>query len=199
MTLKWQRLEFSLTALMNYKRPIQTDMPQQIVELPWAAWFQDTVHPLCFPSSFSVDVLQPPATDACHQNQIDKALDAPVDATRIEQLCRSSDRVCIVVDDLARPTRMAGVLASVLRRLHDVGIEPSRITIVIATGTHSPLTEQQARWKVSDEIADRYTVKSHDAESTVSTGIAYGKETLKINQTFLQADFKIGITTILPH
>jgi nickel-dependent lactate racemase len=77
--------------------------------------------------------------------------------------------------------------------------EPA-VTILVAVGSHRSLTEQELEWKVGGELRQRVKVECHDCRGDLAgTGIAYGERELKINRTFLEADLKVVIGSVLPH
>lgn len=170
------------------------------VELPWAAWYQDTWHRLVFPEHWSVDVLSACDAPSCGQEAIAAALDSPIDSPPLAELAQGRRRACIVVDDLARPTRAAEVLPELLKRLHAGGLSAAAIRIVVATGSHGPVGAEAITWKVGEEVAAAYRVESHDCHGDLAgTGIAYGDRELRINRTFLEADLRLVVGSALPH
>jgi len=170
------------------------------IRLPWAAWYGDTNHVLSFPDRWQVDLLEPQWAPAWSAQQIEAALNAPIESPPLAELARQGRSACLVVDDLARPTKAADVLPELLKQLRESGIPPESITILVATGTHGPLDRRQLAWKIGDEMAAAYRVEVHDAGAALaSTGITYGRQELRINRSFLEADVKVGIGAVLPH
>jgi len=170
------------------------------VDLPWAAWYQDAIHTLAFPSRWQIDVLEPDDAPGWSKQQIESALDEPVESPPLAELARGGRTACVVVDDLTRPTKAGDVLPKLLDQLRKGGIQRRATSIVAATGTHGPLDRQQIEWKVGPEVASSYRIEVHDvASSPAPTGIQYGQRELKINRTFLQSDIKVGIGSVLPH
>ena len=170
------------------------------VDLPWAAWYRDTVHTLELPGRWQIDLLEPEDAPALSKQQIETALNQPVQSPPLAELARGARTACLVIDDLARPTKAGDVLPELIDQLRSGDIDPGAITILVATGTHGPLDRRQIAWKVGHEIASSFRIEVHDAASSLaSTGIRYGQQELRINRTFLQADVKVGIGAVLPH
>lgn len=171
-----------------------------IVELPWGAWHQDGWHPLEIPDHWSVDVLGPRDAPACSPEEISEGLRSPVGSPMPYELARGCRSACVVVDDLARPTRASDVLPPLLGQLHDAGLPADGVRIVVATGSHGGLTREQLAWKVGADTVARYHVECHDCRARLaSTGIDYGNRELRVNQTFFEADLKIAVGSVLPH
>jgi lactate racemase len=170
------------------------------IELPWGAWYEEGVQRLDLPPGWSCDILHPRGAPPVDADEIARALDSPVACSRLEELAAGCRTACVIVDDLARPTRAADLLPPVLECLHTAGVPPDGVRIVIATGSHAPLSAEQWTRKVGSRIASSYHIESHDCHGAVAkTGIAYGDGELEINRTFYEADLKIGIGSVLPH
>jgi nickel-dependent lactate racemase len=115
-------------------------------------------------------------------------------------LAREGRSACVVTDDLARPTKASNLLPKVLERLQQAGIGRENTTILIATGMHGSLDKSQVALKVGADVASKYRIEVHDAKAVLGpTGIQYGQQEMRINATFLRADVKVGIGSVLPH
>jgi nickel-dependent lactate racemase len=177
-----------------------SELPTNRFDLPWGAWYRDELHPLQLPETWQVDWLASVEAPSLEPLDFEQSLDRPIAAPSLADWARGGRSACIVVDDLARPTRAADVLPAVLDRLQAGGLERQQIRLVVATGTHGPLTAQQIAWKVGPDVASQYRVESHDAAGDlIDTGISYGSTSLRLNRTFVEADRKLGIGTVLPH
>ena len=176
------------------------DSVKNEVKLPWSAWYGDHLHTICFPEECQVDVLEPVEMPGWDAQRISAALDTPSGSPSLTELARGARSACVVVDDLARPTKTAELLPGVLRQITAGGISQSAITILVATGTHASLDEKQIALKVGPRTADSCRVKVHDATADLAdTGIPYGDRPLRVNRDFLEAEVKVGISTVLPH
>ena len=143
-------------------------------------------------------VLRSNCAPGLSQSEIDAALADPVDSRPLAELGRGAKTACIAVDDLARPTRAAEILPHSLSQLQEGGILSENITIVMATGTHGRPGQTQIAWKVGADVARRYRVEVHDATAELAgTGITYGKEELRLNRSFLEADVKLGVGCVM--
>lgn len=172
----------------------------RFVALPWAAWQSDEFQKLQLAATWDTCVLAPSRLLGLGRSEIDVALERPIASLPLVELARDGRTACIVVDDLARPTRAAEILPTVVGQLAKAGIERDAVAIVIATGTHGRPDRQAIEWKVGPEVMRSIRVEVHDAESAVvSTNIQYGQQNLKLNRTFLAADVKVAVGSVLPH
>ena len=171
----------------------------QALPVRWSAWFADEEHTLLVPAGWPVDWLEPPFGPAWAQSQIAAAIRAPIAAPPLHELAQGARRVCIAVDDLARPTRAGLVLPCVLEELRAGGLTDNAIDLVIATGAHGQPDPQMIEAKIGPEAAARLRVQVHNREAVATAAIEYGGRPLLVNRTFLEADLKIGIGSVLPH
>ena len=171
-----------------------------LVELPWGAWYGDQRHGLHFSDGLSVDVLAPHDAPALTAREISLAIGAPVESPPVRDLARNSRSACLVVDDLARPTRASDVLAPLVEELREAGLPREGVRIVVATGSHGALRREQLEWKVGPAVVSQHPVECHDFRGTLAeTGIEYGDRPWLVNRTFLESDLKIVIGSVLPH
>ena len=108
--------------------------------------------PVDLPDHWDVTVLAKPAMPvspdpaAC----IAAALDSPVGCGRLEQEARGLASACILICDVTRPVPNTLVLRPLVQRLLGAGIDPSRITILVATGMHRPNEGQELDSLIGD-------------------------------------------------
>ena len=156
-------------------------------------------------SGFCVEEYAPreyPAAEEAAQALIEKALDRPVGTPPLEQAVRPDDRVLILIDDLSRTTPVGEILPLVLRRLHTAGVAKSHISILVALGTHRPMSEQEMADRVGAAVYRDYPVYNHtwdDPDSLVLTGETTTGIPVWLNKRLFEADYIIGIGHIVPH
>jgi lactate racemase len=110
--------------------------------------------------------------------------------------------VTIVVDDMTRPTPVHLILPSVLARLSETGLPVDAITILVATGTHRPMTDPELRSKLGDGAVDGYRIVNHDYRRTQDLkdlGTTPSGIPIKVNRLVAEADLVVGIGNIVPH
>lgn len=139
------------------------------------------------------------AADA--QAMIEAALNAPVGSEPLERLARGAQNVVILIDDLTRPTPTHLLLPGVLRRLEEAGVPRGGITIMVATGTHRGMSQEELQVKVGEEILAAYRVVNHryDRDELVALGETPGGVPITVNRKVVDADFVIAVGNIVPH
>ena len=130
-----------------------------------------------------------------------RALASPIEAPSSTEIMKGAGSAAIVIDDDTRPTPVDRILPLIIDCLDAAGIDESRIGIVIAVGTHHPMSEQAIRKRVGDRVYGNYQIVNHNslADDLVEAGKLSGGETLKINRLVAEADVKIGLGSVIPH
>ncbi|UCF96591.1 MAG: nickel-dependent lactate racemase [Spirochaetaceae bacterium] len=108
----------------------------------------------------------------------------------------------IVVNDYTRPTPLHAVLPTLLDVLNACGVEDSLIRIVIALGTHRPMSEEEFRSQAGEQVLNRVGFVNPDIDdphSLLSLGTSPSGVEVLVNREYAQADVKIAVGTILPH
>lgn len=111
------------------------------------------------------EVLAPVESDerSLTDNEIDAALDAPIDSPPLDELIESGDSVLIVVSDATRATGSAQIINLLVRRLIQNGIQPGEIAIIFATGIHRAVRPEEKIELLTSFIAQRVRTLNHDA------------------------------------
>jgi len=121
--------------------------------------------------------------------------------TRLEDTLTPEKRVVILTDDNARPTPVREMLPVLMKRLLTGGISKEDIDIVVGSGTHAPLGEQELLQKFGEEVIQDYRVNQHNcmAEDLVPIGRLKTGCEIRIHPIAADADVLIGVGGILPH
>jgi nickel-dependent lactate racemase len=92
-----------------------------------------------------------------------EALDSPIASPPLDEIVDSSDSVLIVVSDATRATASGQMVNLLTRRLVQIGVSPSRMAVIFATGIHRPVTEQEKLELLTSFIVQRVQIFQHDA------------------------------------
>jgi nickel-dependent lactate racemase len=164
----------------------------------------DAVERLGVPPERLLDVIAPrpstPAADATAA--VELAFDHPVGSEPLEVLAVGARRPVIVCDDMTRPTPTDLLLPVVLDRLNRAGVEDSQVTVLIATGTHRPMTEDELTAKLGADVVARVTVTNHvyeDRQQLVNLGTTPSGIPVTVNRLVAESDLVIGVGNIVPH
>jgi len=143
----------------------------------------------------AVQVLKDP------EGSVAAALKDPIDAHPLAQLAKGRKTACVVISDITRPVPNQVILRPLLKTLDSAGIERSRTTLLVATGTHRPNLGQELVSLVGEDIAATYPVVNHDCRNPATQrhiGQIEGAP-IEINSMYLEAELKILTGLIEPH
>ena len=158
------------------------------------------------PSSWNVLTCQdctavPIAEDV--EKEIDRALDNPVGAPRLEELARPGMKAVVLFDDIQRPTPAHLAFPHILDRLNRGGIPDEAISGVCALGTHPKLSREQLEIKVGKETFYRLRDRIYNHDPHSDENILIGRTNrgiiVEVNKLVAQADLVVGIGECMPH
>lgn len=132
------------------------------------------------------------------------ALDSPIGSLSLRNLIqaklerkRDSEAV-IVISDNTRPVPYkgeGGILMPLVRTLLGEGVSRERITVLVATGTHRGLTEEELREMLDPEIFEKkIRIVNHDCKNEEKLdylGKTSRGSRIFIDSLYMQADIKI--------
>jgi nickel-dependent lactate racemase len=133
---------------------------------------------------------------------ISEAFSHPIGSDRLSKQLKGCKEVLIVVDDYTRTTPVQKILPRLISELEETGIKPGGIKILVALGTHRPMTEEEVAKKFGQDISKRYPILNHQWWD--SSQLTYFGETEKgtpifVNRMIKEVGFIIGIGQIVPH
>jgi len=105
------------------------------------------------------DAAETPLTDLA----IGTALDSPIGSPPLDEIIDSDDSVLFVVSDATRATGSAQVVNLLVRRLLQIGVSPSLMAVIFATGIHRRVSEQEKAELLTPFIVQRLKIIEHDA------------------------------------
>ncbi len=156
------------------------------------------------PEAWIGEVIEPRAVTPAGEAAvvIRAALTHPIASAPLDELVRPDHQVAILVDDYTRKTPIDRMLPPVLEALHAAGAPDEHIRLVIALGTHRPMTDAELTHKLGAEIAHRYgvvNVSSTCDDEFVYLGTAANGLPAYVNRVVAEADVRIGLGMITPH
>jgi len=120
---------------------------------------------------------------------------------QLSGIVKSGTRIAIAVPDSTRPTPSSLIASTVIRELENLGVWSRDITILIATGMHSPESRDSIIKILGEEVVDRVKVINndpYDKSSLTELGATSLGTTIQVNKMFAEADVKIIAGTIGP-
>ena len=170
------------------------------LEIPYADRFVEADIPaanLCFDLS-PADA--PPVADP--DAEIRRAVAQPIGALPLHDLARSRRRVVIIADDNTRVTPTRRIVPVLLDELNRAGVPDACISVIVASGTHRPMTPQEIDEKYGEPVLSRVPVLNHnyhDADNLVDYGATRRGTRIVVNRQVVEADMRLGVGNIVPH
>lgn len=134
--------------------------------------------------------------------EITRALRHPIGSAPLNELVQGKEKIILVADDNTRLTPTREIIPVILNELNAAGIADEQVTVIIALGTHRFMTEKEITEKFGEETVRRVKIKNHpykDANSLIDLGQTPNGTHIAINKEVYEADFKMGIGSIVPH
>ena len=135
------------------------------------------------------------------QALVREALDNPIGSEPLRQAARGKASALILIDDITRETPADLLLPPILDDLEAAGIAPDDISVMIALGTHRPMTDAEVRRKVGNDVLARVRVTQHDHRTAAlrDLGISPSGTPIEVNEHLFEADLVIGTGAVVPH
>ncbi|MDI7261345.1 MAG: nickel-dependent lactate racemase [Thermodesulfobacteriota bacterium] len=133
---------------------------------------------------------------------IDRALSNPIGSVALTRLLKGGEQVLIVVDDYTRSTPVQDILPRLIKELEHAGVKKGGIKILVALGTHRPMTEEEMVKKFGPKLSKQYPILNHswwDPSQLINLGETEKGTPILVNRMVKEVDFIIGIGQIVPH
>ena len=131
------------------------------------------------------------------------ALACPVAALSLSEQARGAASACILINDITRPVPNGLLLPPLIRELLDAGVDPRRITVLVATGLHRPNLGAELEELVEDPwVLKTVRVENHYARNDadhVDLGFTPNGTPVKLDRRFVNAQLKIVTGLVEPH
>lgn len=145
-----------------------------------------------------LDRYQPELTE---KELVQEALRKPVASQTLAKLSEQAKKVVIICSDHTRPVPSRLIIPSMLKEIRR-GNPQAEITLLIASGCHRSMTEEELEQKFGGEILSQVTISVHhaqDRESQVYMGILPSGGELWLNRLAVEADLLLAEGFIEPH
>lgn len=101
--------------------------------------------------------------------ELGERIDSPIGCGRLEDIVSPGETVLFVVPDASRRTGAGQIINLLVRRLIANGTAPHEMAVVIATGIHRGVTDEEKREILTPFITQRLKVHVHSARDLMQT------------------------------
>lgn len=131
--------------------------------------------------------------------EVERALSQPIKSPRLGDIARGRKSAAILVDDVTRSVPNSALLPSVLKEMQSGGVAMKDIVVIVATGLHRALTEEELNATRGNLPVRIVNHNAGDAAQLVPLGVtSLGQEVL-VNRTFMEANLKVVIGDVEYH
>jgi nickel-dependent lactate racemase len=138
--------------------------------------------------------------DKTQQQLVEDALAAPIGSLPLRKLAEGKEKVVIIASDHTRPVPSKIIIPPMLREIRE-GNPDADITILIATGCHRAMTDEEIVEKFGEEIARNEKIVMHDSDNSpmIKIGILPSGGEAIISKMAVEADLLVAEGFIEPH
>lgn len=130
------------------------------------------------------------------------ALANPIAAKPLEQMVRSTDKVCIVFSDITRATPNERIIPWLLEALERSGTKRENITLLNGVGTHRANSQEELEKMLTQQVVAKYQVINHqprDPAELMKVGVTRHGNEVWLNRHLIASDLRIVTGFIEPH
>lgn len=147
------------------------------------------------PSDLYVEVFEGKPSVELSDEEIESAMDHPIGTAPLPDIVqRKKGRAVILINDITRPLPYRRFFPKLIRDLKHAGIPSERITLLVATGVHRPVSPSELSMMLGEEVVKEFSIINHCAtedEEMEDLGNTPSGLPLIINKHFVHADIKI--------
>jgi len=141
----------------------------------------------------------PVSLDLVGEEEVRRALAAPIGTGRLRELVRPGESVVIITSDITRPMPTHLVMPSLLDELYGAGIQRSDITLVFALGSHRAHTEEEQRKLAGERAYAEVRCVDSDPARCIRLGVTSRGTPVDIDSVVVHADRRICLGNIEYH
>ncbi|MCR9291602.1 MAG: nickel-dependent lactate racemase [bacterium] len=135
---------------------------------------------------------------------VSQALQHPVESRSLTELARRAGSACVAICDITRPVPNHLFLRPMIEAMLAAGMDPRRISVVVATGLHRPNLGRELEELVGDPwVLKHVSVENHDARDDsqhVTLGNTATRGTcVRLDKRFVEAELRIATGLVEPH
>lgn len=133
---------------------------------------------------------------------IQETLEHPIGGSRLRELARPGDQVCIVFTDVSRASPDYLLVPALLAELEHSGIKDDDITLLCGIGMHRLSTREEKITKLGADIVARYRIIDNEPQNPaalVDLGVTTGGVPVVLHRAAVEADLLIATGIVEPH
>lgn len=166
--------------------------------------YYNDISPFDVPDANLIGIYEPPHVEpsASEEELILSAFADPIGYPSIREAAAGAESALVITDDYTRKTPVRGILRVLLGELESAGIPHEKVTILVALGTHRPMTDSEITAKFGPDIPRLYDIVNHDwrdEDRLVDCGETESGIPIRVNRLVNEHEYIFGIGQIVPH
>ena len=141
----------------------------------------------------------PVGCELTEEQEVRRALDAPIGAPRLREIVRPGEKIAIVTSDITRPMPTARVMPALLDELYAAGVRPADVTLVFALGSHRKHTDEEQKKLAGARAYAEIACIDGDPADCVHVGTTKRGTPVDIVRMVAEADRRICLGNIEYH
>lgn len=138
-------------------------------------------------------------------NEVDiikNLLEEPIESEPLRSLASKSSKICIVVSDYTRAVPNKVLMPPIIEELKKACVKIDELKILIAYGLHKPVSRNELKDFLGEEIVESFNIINHDAEdenNLVYLGKTSFGTQVYVNRLVAESDLTVLTGLIEPH
>ncbi len=128
-----------------------------------------------------------------------RALAHPIASPRLHELARPGQQVVILCSDITRPCPTHILLPHIFQELSDADVPDEDVRIVIALGTHRPMSHPEILATFGEETVRRFRILQHDPNDVVKLGVTERGTPVEFFRPVVEADLRLALGNVEFH
>lgn len=163
-------------------------------------YFKDYV-PFQIEETHPVQELLPkhcPAVES-EEAEVKRVLAHPIDSEKLSDIVKPGEKIVIITSDVTRPVPSWVIVPCLLEELEKAHISMKDVTIVFGLGSHRPMTEEEHRRLVGDNVYEKVTCIDSNPDDCIHMGTCQNGTSVDIFRTVAEADRRILVGNVEYH
>ncbi len=130
------------------------------------------------------------------------SLTFPIGCKPLAGQVNPSSKVVVLVSDSTRPTGADVFMPVLMRELETAGVPDENITLLVATGAHGVMHDEELQKVVPPAISERYRLIAHDCfdqDNLVKVGTTSRGNDVWLNKLAVEADMRVLTGSVSIH
>ncbi len=131
-----------------------------------------------------------------------RAFNKPIESDCLLDIAKHRKSAVIMIPDQTRAIPLSLLLPLIVEQLVEAGMSRKNIRFLVGLGTHRPMTQEELKEHVGEEIFCQYEVLNHEwwnSNQLVNIGVTENGIPIEVNKVVVNAELRLAVGTVKPH